>query len=105
MKTVEITDTKLLKHLNDKHEVSLKNEKLLKEMEELSKLETDFKTNISKMARMEERARPLIVKVAQKVKLTEYEELSRVYKKGSAWIMEFADRMEEFKIHFKNLKK
>jgi hypothetical protein len=54
---------------------------------------------------LDEKSRPLIRKLVDKMNLGEYEEISAVRQGDNGWYIEIADRMEEFKAQFKNLKK
>ena len=95
---VKITDKKILDILNTKNTYVVENQNLLKEME---KLEKKFNANMGKTARCDERVRPLIRKEVQKLKLAEFEEISRVTIESGAWEMEIVDRLEEFKRTYK----
>jgi hypothetical protein len=97
MRRIKITDKKINDILLVKESISLENQNILVEME---KMEKKFQSNISKMARADEKARPLIKKIYSTLVIKEYEELSRVFNDGGTWTMEIADRMEEFKTLF-----
>ena len=97
---IEIEDKAILNLLNDKHNYSLNNVELIEKMEELEK---SYQTNIQKMQRLDEKAKPKILKFVKSIKLGEFDELSRVHKdeKTGKWNMEIVDRLEEFKTAFK----
>lgn len=103
IKKVEITDSKILKLLNSKKEISAKILAYLKQYEEI---ETEVHKCEAQHARIDEKVRPLIKKQTDKLHFEEFEEVSRVGQdeKDLKWYIEIADRLEEFKIHFKEQK-
>lgn len=100
MRKLEITDEKILKILNGKQAISEKQLALLQQQEELEK---EFNKNVSMHARADEKVKPLIKKITDKETMAEYEQVSAVRQeeKTKKWFIEIADRMEEFKIRFK----
>lgn len=95
---IEIKNKKVLDILDAKNRLVVANQNLLTEM---AKLEKEFNTNMSKTQRCDEKVRPLIKKDIEKLKLGEFEELSRVTIESGVWEMEITDRLEEFKKAFK----
>ena len=99
MRKLSITNEKILKLLSVKQDLSAENVGLIKQIEALEK---NYTMNISKMARADEKARPLILALMSTIKLGEFEELSRVHRdEQEGLIMEIVDRLEEFKKQFK----
>lgn len=101
---IKIEDTKILSLLSEKNGLNEANTETLAKME---KLEKEFNTNLSKMKRLDEKVRPLIIKLLKDVKLGEFDELSRVAKdeKTKDWELEVVNRLDEFKVLFKQRKK
>lgn len=94
---IKITDKKVLDALDTKQRYVNANTETLKEME---RLEKEFQSNLAKAQRSDEKVRPLIKKLVDKIQFGEYEELSRVTKESGEWEIEIVDRMEEFKAAF-----
>lgn len=96
MRTIEITNEKILKFLEEKNKTAKENLELL---EKMSELEKQVNKNASYLKRVDEKVRPIIIKKIKDENLGEYEEMVRVFKneKSEKWEMEIVDRMEEFK--------
>lgn len=96
MRTIEITNEKILKFLEEKNKTAKENLELL---EKMSELEKQVNKNASYIKRIDEKVRPIIIKKIKDENLGEYEEMVRVFKneKSEKWEMEIVDRMEEFK--------
>lgn len=99
MRTIEITNEKILKFLEEKNKTAKENLELL---EKMSELEKQVNKNASYIKRIDEKVRPIIIKKIKDENLGEYEEMVRVFKneKSEKWEMEIVDRMEEFKKSF-----
>lgn len=99
MRTIEITNEKILKFLEEKNKTAKENLELL---EKMSELEKQVNKNASYIKRVDEKVRPIIIKKIKDENLGEYEEMVRVFKneKSEKWEMEIVDRMEEFKKSF-----
>ena len=103
MRKIKINDKKILSVLNKKKELTVENTNLLKTIEESEK---KFNQNLTKTQMIDEKARPMIKKIVDKIELGEYEEVSRVHQEDNGeWNIEIADRMEEFIAAFKSRKK
>lgn len=98
MRSIKINDKKVLTTLNKKSEFTVENANLIKTIEEAEK---KFNQNLTKAQMLDEKSRPMIKKLLEKIYFDEYEEISRVHQdeKGE-WFIEIADRMEEFKESF-----
>jgi len=102
MRKIVIEDKKVLETLSKKGALTVENQNTLKEMEELEK---KFNTCLTKSQMIDEKSRPMIKKLVEKMDLGEYEEVSAVRQdKNGGWYVEIADRMEEFKAGFTKLK-
>lgn len=101
MRKIKVEDKKVLEVLNKKGELTAQNQNILKEMGELEK---KFNTCLTKSKLLDEKSRPLIRKIVEKMELGEYEEISAVRQDENGWYIEIADRMEEFKASFSKLK-
>jgi len=96
---IKIENKRVLKILEDKNKYVVANQNLLKEM---NKLEKEFNTNMAKAQRADEKVRPIIKKDIAKIKLGEYEELSRLTNEKGYWELDIVDRLEEFKKAYKS---
>lgn len=97
MRIIEVNDQKVLKLLNERKEISVRQLAITLEYE---KLEEEYNKNLALYARIDEKVRPLMDKITTKLDLGEYEERTRVYqdeKDLTKWFIEIADRMDEFK--------
>lgn len=102
MRKITIEDTKVLEILSKKNALTVENQNTLKEMGELEK---KFNTCLTKSKMIDEKSRPMVKKLLEKMNLGEYEEVSAVRQdKNGGWYIEIADRMEEFKAQFAKLK-
>lgn len=102
MRKINIEDKKVLDLLSKKNALTVENQNTLKEMEELEK---KFNTCLTKSKMIDEKSRPMIKKLVDKMELGEYEEISAVRQdKDGGWFIEIADRMEEFKTNFNKFK-
>ena len=101
MRTIEITNEKILKFLEEKNITAKENLELIEKMAELEK---EYNKKTSYVKRIDEKVRPLIIKKVKDENFGEYEEMVRVFKneKSGKWEMEIIDRMEQFKENFKN---
>lgn len=98
MKKIELKDKKALELMKKKEVLAKEN---LAYLEEMTKLEKKVNTNASKIKRLDEKVRPIILKEVSKTVLTEFEELVRVFNDEGKWTMEFADQLEVFKANWK----
>lgn len=96
MRYITIEDEKTVKLLNEKNDIALANSMLL---ERMGQMEAEYKANIGKMARLDEKARTKLKKIIPE--LGEYEQVSKISVERGAWEFHIADRMEEFKAGFK----
>jgi hypothetical protein len=97
MRTIKVEDKKVLEMLTKRAKISVEQYELGKQMEELEKT---FQTNLARYARIDEKVRPLVEKITDKIGLTEYEERSRIFQDKedeNIWYIEIMDRMDEFK--------
>lgn len=108
MRRIEIKDARLIEILNKKNALTLENQEILRQLKKVedkgAELEKKFNTCLSKSKMIDEKSRPVIKKIADKVELGEYEEISKVTQVKNQWFIEIADRMEEFKAQFASLK-
>ena len=95
---IEITDGKILGLLDGKDILAKDNVRIIEEMNELEK---QMNKNIAGLKRLDEKARPRIIKIIPELK--EYEQMSRVYNDKGKWYMEITDRLEEFKKNYANM--
>lgn len=104
LRKIEIEKSKAKKLLEVKYDSSVEVRKCIKEMK---KAEEKYKSFVSKTERADERVRPELIRIKDKLDLEEYEQVSRVYKdeKDGLWYFEISDRMEEFKERFKEAEK
>lgn len=93
---IEITDEKVLKLLAEKQEIANQNLKMVSELEAIEK---ETNKNAGLIARLDEKVRPKIFKLAPK--LGEFEQISRIYSENGKWKMEIVDRLEQFKTNYK----
>ena len=100
LRKIEIEKSKAKKLLEVKYDNSVEVRKCIKKMK---KAEEKYKSFVSKTERADERVRPELIRIKDKLDLEEYEQVSRVYKdeKDGLWYFEISDRMEEFKKRFK----
>jgi len=83
--------------------VEVINARIIKENDANQK---DFKDNLAKLQREDEKVRPELQRESEKIEKGEFETVSRVYlgKEGDEKdkvVIEIADQLEEFKINFK----
>lgn len=109
MRKVEIKDKKVLTILNKKGKLSKDTQVVLDRLKEIEeegkKLEAEFNTYLTKTKMIDEKARPYLKKIMEKIELEEYEQVSKVHQEDTGeWNIEIADRMEEFKEAFKENK-
>ena len=106
MKKIKIDNEKILVALKEKDEMG---QRLVAIAEEGKELEKEANKLVAKMQREDEKVRPLMKEEVDKVEMGEWEEASRVYlgKEGDEEgkvILEVADRLEEFKVNYKQAK-
>jgi len=102
MRKIKLEDKKVLEVLNKKKALTVENQNILKEMAEMEK---KFNTCLTKSKMLDEKSRPMIKKITDKMEFAEYEEISAVRQDDNGdWYVEIADRMEEFKASFNKLK-
>ena len=106
MRKIKIENAELLEILDSKSELSKQAEPILKEMQEIAErnevLNEDFNKIVSKQARNDEKAKPYINELLKDIELAEFESVSGVKQsEDGTWNIEIADRMEEFKVKFK----
>jgi hypothetical protein len=101
---IEIIDEKILKLLNSKAEISAKALDLLKQQEEIEK---QLNKCQAMHARIDEKVKPKIELLMKDVELKEFEQLSAVRQNpdDKKWYIEIVDRLEEFKLIFKEKEK
>lgn len=97
MRIIEVSDQKVLKLLNERKSISVRQLAITLEYE---KLEEEYNKNLALYARIDEKVRPLTDKITSNLDLGEYEERVRVYqdeKDLTKWFIEITDRLDEFK--------
>lgn len=109
MKKIQIKNKSILNILDKKKDISEKQAVILEEMrvyEEKSKAcEKEFNTLLTKAQMIDEKAKPLIKEIVDKIELEEFEEISKVHQdEDGTWNIIVANRLEEFKKWFKDQK-
>jgi hypothetical protein len=104
MRIIKIEDKKILDLLDKKADISRRQKQI---SDEMVSLETEFNKNLSKYARIDEKARPLINKISKRFNLGKYEQISRVHQEETdmSWSVEIADRLEELEARLAEDKK
>jgi len=101
MRKILIDNNKVLEILNKKSDLSKETQKILDRLQviedEGKKLEKEFNIYLGKTKLLDDKSRPHLKKIIDKIELGEYEQVSRVFQDGKDWVIEIADRMEEFK--------
>ena len=110
MKKIVITDKKVLSILDKKGDISKETQKILDRMkaieDEGKKLDKEFNIYLTKTMLLDEKARPFIKKIVENVELGEFEQISRVHQEDDGkWTIEIADRLEEFKVGYREADK
>lgn len=109
MKIIEIKDKKTLTILNKKGVITKEIQGYLDRLkvieDEGKELEAKFNTGLTRQQLIDEKARPLVKKITDKIELEEYEQVSKVSEVDGGWNIEIADRLEEFKKVFADSKK
>lgn len=113
MRNIEVKNDRLLKCLNKKAELVKRINEITDEGEKLTargkELEEEVNKLIAQISRQDELARPEIKREMENVVLAEFEDLSKCYlaeegeDKGKAFL-QIADRLEEFKVYYKQKK-
>ena len=98
MRQIKLTSVRALRLLAEKKDLS---KRMLAITEEMTALEEESNKLIAKLARIDDRSRPLIIKEYEKAEVGEFEQISSVKQEGEDWFINIADRMEEFKAQFK----
>lgn len=101
MRTIQINNKKIKSQIDEKTKLS---ERMIEIGKASEKLEKEYKEIMQKMTRIDEKVRPEIKRVAETIEQNEFEQLSRVFVDKKGLFFEIADRLEEFKVAFKQKK-
>lgn len=117
MRTINITDEKVLKVLNEHNKLSKDQETVIAKLREIEveskELEEQFKKNMALAERIMERAQPLLKKFVEKnVTFEDFEEVSKIPQTKDEngddtgqWTLEIANRLDEFKLAWEQKQK
>jgi len=98
MRKILIEDKKITTLLNEKSEISKRQKAIT---DEITKLEQEFNKNMGLYARIDEKARPLVLKLVEKEEMGEFEQISKVSEEKKGWFIQIADRLEELRERMK----
>jgi len=113
MRKIEIQNDRIFQSLSKKQEIIDRLNELEKEADELRKrggeIEEEVNKHLAKIQREDELIRPEVIRELESVEFGEFEDLSKCYleqegeDKGKVFL-NIADRLEEFKVYYKEQK-